>query len=294
MLRHLVRYWKEFLAGAIFTFALLVILGTGPSTITLPLSGAYRVTLAGDGSFASTFALCDINNPATCVALGQQSMAGSVPVAIASNQSNVPINQTQVAGTAVDTNSGNKSAGTQRIVIATDQPTPTNPINVGTHTSTVIQAAAGTNGFTQAPFSVLTTELNALASAGVATSSVNGTSGKFNQTNTGNNLFGRCWVTLGAALGGTAVAGANLSIWFLTSTDGGTTFESQTISPPPRAPDIIIPVGASNYGANAVLMSSPRVNLWMETVKLVLQNNTGQALGASGNIMTCAGESVQQ
>lgn len=294
MKRHFVRHWKEFLAGAIAMLGLLVILGTGPTTITLPLSGAYRVTTAADGSFASTFAMCDINNPATCISLGQQAMAGSVPVAIASNQSNVPINNAQVSGTAISVNSGTKDAGTQRVVLATDQPTPTNPINVGTHTSTVIQASPGTNGFTQAPFSVLTTELNALASAGVATSSVNGASGAFNQTNTGNDLFGRCWVKLGAALGGTAVAGANFSVWFLTSTDGGTTYESQTVSPPPRAPDIIIPVGANTYGANAILMSPPRVNLWLETTKIVFQNNTGQAMGASGNIMTCAGESVQQ
>ena len=167
-------------------------------------------------------------------------------------------------------------------------------VNVGTHTATQALYAAGTNGFTTTPFSVLTTELNALASAGVATSSVNGTSGKFSQSSTGNALFGRCWVTLGAALGGTAVAGANFSIWFLTSTDGGTTFESATVSPPPRSPDIIIPVGASNYGASAVLMSPPRQNLWAETVKIVFQNNTGQAMGASGNIMTCGPEATTQ
>lgn len=136
MKRHLVRYWREFLAGALSMLALLLILGTGPSTITIPLSGSYRVTTAADGSFASTFALCDINNPATCISLGQQAMTGSVPVAIASNQSNVPINNAQVGGTAVDTNSGVKSAGTQRVVLATDQPTLTNPFSVNLLPST--------------------------------------------------------------------------------------------------------------------------------------------------------------
>jgi hypothetical protein len=38
----------------------------------------------------------------------------------------------KVGGTAVDTNSGNKSAGTQRVVIATDQPNLTTPLNVNT------------------------------------------------------------------------------------------------------------------------------------------------------------------
>jgi hypothetical protein len=39
-------------------------------------------------------------------------------------------NQTQLNGTTVDTNSGNKSAGTQRVVIATDQPALTNALKV--------------------------------------------------------------------------------------------------------------------------------------------------------------------
>jgi hypothetical protein len=39
-------------------------------------------------------------------------------------------NLAQVAGTATDTNSGNKSAGTQRVVIATDQPQLTNALKV--------------------------------------------------------------------------------------------------------------------------------------------------------------------
>lgn len=39
-------------------------------------------------------------------------------------------NTTKLAGTAIDTNSGNKSAGTQRMVLATDQPNLTTPLNV--------------------------------------------------------------------------------------------------------------------------------------------------------------------
>ncbi len=41
-----------------------------------------------------------------------------------------PVNNAQVGGTATDTNSGNKSAGTQRVVIATDQPQLTNKLLV--------------------------------------------------------------------------------------------------------------------------------------------------------------------
>lgn len=94
MRRHLIKYWREFLSGAIFMLSVLLIMGLGPATLSIPLSGSYRVTTAADGSFASTFALCDINNPATCIALGQQVMTASVPVAIASNQSSIPVTAT--------------------------------------------------------------------------------------------------------------------------------------------------------------------------------------------------------
>ena len=153
--------------------------------------------------------------------------------------------------------------------------------------------AAGTSGFIATPFSLLTTELNALASAGVATSSVGGSSGVFSQTNTGQAPFGRVWFKFGAALGAAASANATLAIWFLTSSDGGTTFESQTVSPPPRPPDLIIPVGANVYATGALLFSPPRVILPAESFKVVLQNNLGQALGASGNILPLGPEALQ-
>jgi hypothetical protein len=150
----------------------------------------------------------------------------------------------------------------------------------------------GTSGFIVTPFSLMTTELNALASAGVATSSVAGGTGIFNQTSFGSAVYGRLWFKLGGAFSAAAAAGANLSIWFLTSSDGGTTFESQTVNPPPRAPDVIIPVGASVYAANALLFSPPRIALPAESCKIVLQNNCGQALSASGHILTCGPQAV--
>lgn len=73
---------------------------------------------------------------------GQANMANSAPVVIASDQSVVPVsgsvsiganssvNVAQVAGTATDVNSGLKSAGTQRVVLATDQPQLTNAFKV--------------------------------------------------------------------------------------------------------------------------------------------------------------------
>lgn len=54
------------------------------------------------------------------------------------------INLKQVGGTAVDTNSGTKSAGTQRVVLATDQPALTNKLLV-TPDSVALPAHQSTN-----------------------------------------------------------------------------------------------------------------------------------------------------
>lgn len=91
----------------------------------------------------------------TAASLGQKVMGASVPVVIASDQTAIPVtgsftpsgtqdtNEIQLAGTAIDVNSGNKSAGTQRIVIATDQPQLTNALKVdGSGVTQPISAAA--------------------------------------------------------------------------------------------------------------------------------------------------------
>lgn len=86
--------------------------------------------------------------------LGQKTKANSFAVTLASDQDALPVtdnggsltvdgtvavsnlpatqdaNLKQVNGTTVDTNSGNKSAGTQRFVLATDQPQLTNALKV--------------------------------------------------------------------------------------------------------------------------------------------------------------------
>src|SRR6185437_15722264 len=53
------------------------------------------------------------------------------------------VNVSQIAGTAPDVNSGNKSAGTQRVVLATDQPQLTNALKVdGSAVTQPISASA--------------------------------------------------------------------------------------------------------------------------------------------------------
>lgn len=51
---------------------------------------------------------------------GQATMAASEPVVIASNQSNIPVNQAQVAGTTTATGNGVSGTGVQRVTIASD------------------------------------------------------------------------------------------------------------------------------------------------------------------------------
>jgi hypothetical protein len=64
---------------------------------------------------------------------------GTFAVQIAANSS---VNVAQMAGTTTDTNSGVKSAGTQRVVLATDQPQLTNALKVDG--SAVTQPVSGT------------------------------------------------------------------------------------------------------------------------------------------------------
>jgi hypothetical protein len=51
---------------------------------------------------------------------------------------NSAVNVGQLAGTTTDTNSGNKSAGTLRVVLATDQPALTNALKVSPSTSNLV------------------------------------------------------------------------------------------------------------------------------------------------------------
>jgi hypothetical protein len=89
---------------------------------------------------------------------------GTFAVQIAANSS---INSAQVAGTTTDTNSGNKSAGTQRVVLATDQPQLTNALKVDG--SAVTQPVSGTVSITA------NSAVNVAQIAGTATSVNSGT-----------------------------------------------------------------------------------------------------------------------
>lgn len=110
--------------------------GTNLRALALDTSGRQKVLLfdAAGNAITSTSSALDenfklIGGTAVDVNSGNKS-AGTQRVVLATDQpaltTPLPENQTQLAGTAIDVNSGNKSAGTQRVVLATDQPLLTN------------------------------------------------------------------------------------------------------------------------------------------------------------------------
>jgi hypothetical protein len=96
-------------------------------------------------------------------------------------------------------------------------------------------AGTSNNGLLTSAITLMSTELESIASAAVIVSSVGGSSGLFTNSNTAQAIWADLFYYPGNA-GCTPTAGANMSGWFLTSPDGGTTFESATVAPA-RPPD---------------------------------------------------------
>lgn len=135
------------------------------------------------------------------------------------------------------------------------------------------------NGLYVAELELMSTELDSLGSGSVIISSVGGSSGVFNNSNTGQGLFAVLQFIEGT--GGTqptCTAGGNLAIWFLQTL--ATTYESTTVAPP-RAPDAIIPlyVGALTAGQ---AFNSPIIQVPNLPFKVLVQNNCGASFPAFG------------
>jgi len=71
----------------------------------------------------------------------QQAILGAGSATIGSLAANQSVNVAQLAGTTTDTNSGNKSAGTLRVVLATDQPALTNKLLVTPDANSAVNVA---------------------------------------------------------------------------------------------------------------------------------------------------------
>lgn len=85
------------------------------------------------GGIAQARARCSITGSGTAVVSLRSSVAAGLiglDAPLPAGTNNIGgVNVAQLAGTTTDTNSGNKSAGTLRVVVATDQPNLTTPLN---------------------------------------------------------------------------------------------------------------------------------------------------------------------
>ncbi|HEV2550800.1 MAG TPA: hypothetical protein VGU20_26040 [Stellaceae bacterium] len=155
-------------------------------------------------------------------------------------------------------------------------------------------AGTSNNGLLTSAFSLLTTELNSIASTDSALSSVGGSSGVFTNGNTAQAIFAELQFEFGAAVGSALSAGANLAGWFVQSQDGGSTFEATASNAPlPRAPDFIIPLPATTIAIAAIYKAQGLVRVPALQFKVFLLNNSGQPLPSSGNILQIAPVAVQ-
>jgi len=129
--------------GSIGNTAFIANAGTNLNTSLLALESGNLSTISGNTSLlvnsqASTTSgqkgVLDLT--ATTTAAPTYSDGTSNPMSTTLKGS-VRMDTASLAGTAIDTNSGNKSAGTQRFVLATDQPTMTNaqPVTIAAPTT---------------------------------------------------------------------------------------------------------------------------------------------------------------
>lgn len=100
--------------------------------LSLDLAGNLRVTGAGgQKTMANSMPVVIASDQSdvgvnidkyggTATTLGQKAMTASIPVAIASDQGNVPVNNAQVNGITVMTGNGITGTGSQRVTIASD------------------------------------------------------------------------------------------------------------------------------------------------------------------------------
>jgi hypothetical protein len=152
------------------------------------------------------------------------------------------------------------------------------------------EPGSSNNGLYAATLTLLSTELNSLASSSVIVSSVGGTSGLFTNSNTHQVVWARGVLTLGSTAGGISTGG-NLACWWLESVDGST-FESATAAPP-RAPDVVFPLPAATLSGTNTFLSQGLVRAPALNFKVICQNNSGQTLNATGNTVVLAPEAVQ-
>ena len=149
--------------------------------------------------------------------------------------------------------------------------------------------AVGTNGFITAPFNLMTTELNSLANATNAVSSV---AGPFTQSNFSSAIWCSVHFKSGGAF--TPSAGGYLAGWWLFSPDGGSTFEKVvSATDQPRTPDFVIPLFASAYASSDLAQAYGIIRCPSWSAKVYIANHSGVALPSSGNVIQAGPVAIQ-
>lgn len=126
---------------------------------------------------------------------------------------------------------------------------------------------------------VMSTELNSLASTAIAISSVAGASGIITLTSAG---YPMAFAELLVGFGGSPTANSTINVWFLTSIDGANMEDGGGTVIPQRSPDLFFPLRA---------LSSPQrltkiCKLPVTAFRVLVQNNsTGQTMNSSGNTL---------
>lgn len=138
----------------------------------------------------------------------------------------------------------------------------------------------GNNGLLTSVVSFMTTELESLGSSSVTVSSVNGASGQFTNSNTGQGIWADLFFNVGNPGLGTTTSGANLAGWFLTTPDG-TAFEAKNAAPA-RAPDFVVPVPVGQAAATSTFKSQGLVLIPALQFFVLVQNNLGTAIANGG------------
>lgn len=135
-------------------------------------------------------------------------------------------------------------------------------------------------GYTAAIASVLTTELNSLASAGVSAAS----SARDNTTNL--DLFTDLTFTI-AAQGAARSSGANVSVYLIMALDGTNYDDTNATTAELAAVFSFDAVTTARQSTRRDIPIPPGLFKWF------VVNNTGQAFAASGNILEVRNHSVK-
>lgn len=133
------------------------------------------------------------------------------------------------------------------------------------------------NGLLTTAVTLVSTEMVSLGTSAVVVGATT-----FTSSYTGQGILADLFLQFGSSVSA-PTPGANFAVWFLTSPDGGTTFEStQGFNPgPPRSPDALIPISTIAIPSSTVFRSLGMVRVPALEFKVAVQNNLGTTFSSS-------------